>query len=63
MHLAAQEDRVPVAEILVKHHSETDQQTKVRSHPWMGHNVSVISISLRWYLILLDCVCREGSVK
>ena len=29
MHLAAQEDKVPVAEILVKYNSETDQQTKV----------------------------------
>ena len=30
MHLAAQEDKVPVAEILVKYGSQTDTQTKVR---------------------------------
>jgi len=29
MHLAAQEDQVPVAEILVRYHSEIDPQTKV----------------------------------
>ena len=29
MHLAAQEDRVPVAEILVKYEAEIDPQTKV----------------------------------
>jgi len=29
MHLAAQEDQVPVAEILVKYKSEIDPQTKV----------------------------------
>ena len=29
MHLAAQEDKVPVAEILVKYGSQTDTQTKV----------------------------------
>jgi ankyrin len=29
MHLAAQEDQVPVAEILVKYKSEIDLQTKV----------------------------------
>ena len=30
MHLAAQEDRVPAAEVLVKYESEIDAQTKVR---------------------------------
>ena len=29
MHLAAQEDQVPVAEILVRYNSEIDPQTKV----------------------------------
>lgn len=29
MHLAAQEDRVPVAQVLVKHKSQIDAQTKV----------------------------------
>lgn len=29
MHLAAQEDRVPVAEVLAKYGSEIDSQTKV----------------------------------
>lgn len=29
MHLAAQEDHVPVAEVLVKHQAEIDPQTKV----------------------------------
>jgi len=29
MHLAAQEDQVPVAEVLVRHKSEIDPQTKV----------------------------------
>jgi len=29
MHLAAQEDQVPVAEILVRYKSEIDPQTKV----------------------------------
>ena len=31
MHLAAQEDKVPVAEILAKYGSEIDSQTKVSS--------------------------------
>lgn len=30
MHLAAQEDHVPVAEVLVKHNAQIDPQTKVR---------------------------------
>lgn len=29
MHLAAQEDHVPVAEVLVKHNAQIDPQTKV----------------------------------
>ena len=29
MHLAAQEDRVPVAEVLAKHQADVDPQTKV----------------------------------
>ena len=39
MHLAAQEDKVPVAEILCKYDSEIDSQTKVSlllfSHIWL----------------------------
>lgn len=33
MHLAAQEDKVPVAEILVKHGSDIDPQTKAGYTP------------------------------
>lgn len=35
MHLAAQEDRVPVAEVLVKHKSNIDAQTKVQLYNWV----------------------------
>jgi len=50
MHLAAQEDQVPVAEILVRYKSEIDPQTKVtvetvlKLPPFYGLPVFLISL-------------------
>lgn len=42
MHLAAQEDHVPVAEVLVQHNAPIDPQTKVR----YSFDVSVLILDI-----------------
>ena len=57
IHLAAQEDKVPVAEILVKYGSEVDSQTKVGGHN-SGFTVGVrnqgVGAELYWSARLTD---------
>jgi len=53
MHLAAQEDKVAVAEVLVKYGSQIDPQTKVwrNMKPMTAYDNSFVQIT-EWFTVL-----------
>jgi len=57
LHLAAQDDRVPAAKILVRHGADTDPQTLVRSR------VSSVSLSTADQSLLISLLLVASSVS